>query len=257
MGLRKETRTLGGQIRDYWYTSRHPFCSIMSVLPILIFYELIALSLNQNQQFGIRNAADVILKDLFFQLLIRHFSLHSIFVIAAVLVGIAVFFALKDFKAQRMHAPTSYYMIMFIESLIYAVLLGPTIVEFTQILQKYVVLAQPFMNLSFSHKVMLSLGAGFYEEFVFRVMMVSGANFILIKGLGFNPKLSGFIALLFSSILFSAFHYLGPFGEPFEMYSFIFRLMAGVIFGVLYLTRGFGIAVYTHTLYDLLIVLHQ
>ncbi|MBN2088929.1 CPBP family intramembrane metalloprotease [candidate division KSB1 bacterium] len=257
MGLRKEAKTLGGQIKEYWYTSRHPFCSIISVLPILIFYELIALSLNQNQQFGIRNAADVILKDLFFQMLIEHVSLHTIFVIATALVAIAIFFALKDFRDQRMQVQTGYFVVMFIESLIYAVLLGPAIVEFTQILQKYVILAQPFMNLSLPHKVMLSLGAGFYEEFVFRVMMVSGTNFLMIKGLGFNPKLAGFIALLFSSILFSAFHYLGPFGEPFEMYSFIFRLMAGFIFGLLYLFRGFGIAVYTHTLYDLLIVMHQ
>ncbi len=257
MGLRKEARTIGGQIKEYWYTSRHPFCSIISVLPVLIFYELIALSINQHQQFGIRNAADVILKDLFFQMLIKHVSLHTIFVIAAVLALIAIFFAFKNFKTQRMHLQAGFFVMMFIESLIYAVLLGPAIVEFTQILQKYVVLAQPFLNLSLPHKVMLSLGAGFYEEFVFRVMMVSGANFILINGLRFSPKLAGFIALLFSSILFSAFHYLGPFGEPFEMYSFIFRFMAGLIFGLLYIFRGFGIAVYTHTLYDLLIVMHQ
>jgi membrane protease YdiL (CAAX protease family) len=51
--------------------------------------------------------------------------------------------------------------------------------------------------------------------------------------------------------LFSAFHYIGPFGDPLQLPSFTFRFIAGLILTGLYLARGYGITAYTHSLYDL------
>ena len=53
--------------------------------------------------------------------------------------------------------------------------------------------------------------------------------------------------LLLSSLAFSAFHYLGPFGDTFTFNSFTFRFLAGVLLGAIYLSRGLAVSVYTHT----------
>ena len=52
------------------------------------------------------------------------------------------------------------------------------------------------------------------------------------------------------ALIFSAFHYIGPYGEPLELGSFTFRTVAGFLFSGLYVLRGFGITAWTHALYD-------
>ena len=60
-------------------------------------------------------------------------------------------------------------------------------------------------------------------------------------------------AALLSSVLFALAHYLGP--EEFTLYSFAFRFLAGLVFAALFVFRGFAVAVYTHTIYDVYVLL--
>ena len=53
-----------------------------------------------------------------------------------------------------------------------------------------------------------------------------------------------------NALIFSAFHYVGPYGDPLTLPSFTFRTVAGVLFSGLFVTRGFGITAWTHALYD-------
>lgn len=242
---------------DYWQASRHPLYGVLSVLPIILFYELIALTLNQSSQIGIRNAADVFLKNIVFRQILALVGIHGIFAWGLVITLILGFLFWKKYQSQHLEFHTVYFVIMFIESLVYAVLLGPVIGYMLNFMQNYIALAASIYDFSFAYKVMLSLGAGFYEELVFRVIILSGSVLTLTHALNLKKTTAFFIAAIFSSLLFSGFHYIGPFGEPFQFYSFAFRFFAGIIFALLYIGRGFGIAVYTHTLYDLLIILHQ
>ena len=101
-------------------------------------------------------------------------------------------------------------------------------------------------------RLTLSVGAGLYEELLFRVVLVALlANAFRLLGLG--RLASGSIATLIGALLFSAFHYIGPFGEPLRLESFVFRAIAGVAFSALYLVRGFGITAWTHALYDVIV----
>jgi membrane protease YdiL (CAAX protease family) len=97
---------------------------------------------------------------------------------------------------------------------------------------------------------MLSLGAGLYEELLFRVLLVSGLALAGRRLLGWSPRAAGAVAVGVSAVAFSAFHYVGPYGDPFTLPSFTFRALAGLAFSALYLTRGFGITAWTHALYD-------
>ena len=101
---------------------------------------------------------------------------------------------------------------------------------------------------------MLSVGAGIYEELLFRVVLVAALAWIGQAVLGWRPAVAGLWATLLGAMLFSAAHYVGPYGDRLTLYSFVFRMVAGVFFSALYLLRGFGITAWTHALYDVLLL---
>jgi len=102
---------------------------------------------------------------------------------------------------------------------------------------------------------MLSLGAGLYEELFFRVLLVGGLAAGARIILGFSKRLSAVLAAVAGALIFSAFHYIGPYGDELQLQSFIFRALSGLAFSGLYLTRGFGITAWTHALYDAFLLL--
>jgi hypothetical protein len=61
------------------------------------------------------------------------------------------------------------------------------------------------------------------------------------------------MAIVVGALVFSGFHYVGPYGDPFQVDSFTFRAIAGLLFSGLYLARGFGIAAWSHALYDVIL----
>ena len=102
---------------------------------------------------------------------------------------------------------------------------------------------------------MLSIGAGLYEETVFRLVLMGGGFYALTRWAKLGPWAAAGIALLASSFIFSAVHYIGPLGDAFEIGSFLFRFFAGVVLAAIFYVRGFAIAVYTHAIYDIIVML--
>jgi len=109
------------------------------------------------------------------------------------------------------------------------------------------------------------LGAGIYEEFFFRFLLLAGVA-LALQRTGLNRRGSLLAAIAATSVLFALAHYRCDVflfgrhwgmmhGDAFTWYSFLFRCSAGAVFGALFAYRGFGIAAGTHALYDLLIVL--
>jgi hypothetical protein len=102
---------------------------------------------------------------------------------------------------------------------------------------------------------MVSLGAGFYEELLFRVLLVSALLFVARRLLGWGPVAAGIFATLFGAVAFSAVHYVGPLGDQVTTQSFVFRTIAGLAFSGMYVTRGFGITAWAHALYDVFLII--
>jgi hypothetical protein len=98
----------------------------------------------------------------------------------------------------------------------------------------------------------LSIGAGIYEELLFRLIAITALNILLVDI--FEMKIQTAIPIIIgiSAILFSAYHYLGA--EHFNAATFSFRTAMGIYLAGIYIYRGFGIAVGTHTTYDLIVV---
>lgn len=97
-------------------------------------------------------------------------------------------------------------------------------------------------------QIIASCGAGLHEELVFRMGIFAGLGYLLSRRMN---SARWAIALGFSSALFSAVHYLPPLGDAFSLSSFVFRLLCGVAFAIIYQLRGFAIAAWTHALYDI------
>jgi len=145
---------------------------------------------------------------------------------------------------------------MILESAIYALTLGSVIVF---VMEGLVGLSRslsiaPALELGrVGQLVVTSLGAGVHEELVFRLFLFGGLA-ALLHGLGFRRALAVVVALAASAGLFSLAHHVGPLGERFELGVFIYRALAGVVFGLVFYYRSFAHAVYTHFLYDLYVL---
>ncbi len=93
-------------------------------------------------------------------------------------------------------------------------------------------------------------GAGVYEELVFRLAGFALLSLLFRDILKVEKRLSMLFIVVSSAILFSLYHYLG--NESFSWPSFIFRTVAGIYFGALFMFRGFGVTAGTHTAYDII-----
>jgi membrane protease YdiL (CAAX protease family) len=96
------------------------------------------------------------------------------------------------------------------------------------------------------------LGAGIYEEAIFRLCLF-GLFFGLLRWLDLPGVAACLFAAVASSILFSAAHHLGPYGQDYTHTLFVFRALAGLYFAFLYHLRGFGIVVGAHACYNVAI----
>ncbi|MCA9654031.1 MAG: CPBP family intramembrane metalloprotease [Myxococcales bacterium] len=100
--------------------------------------------------------------------------------------------------------------------------------------------------------VVISAGAGFHEELIFRVILMGGLAWLLTGLTG--PRRAWVLALVLSSLLFSLAHHLGPVGEPFAFAPFVYRTLAGAFFATVYQVRGFAVAAWTHAIYDVYVL---
>lgn len=99
--------------------------------------------------------------------------------------------------------------------------------------------------------VLLSIGAGLYEELLFRLLGFAVLHLVLSDILRLPHWLAMGGTVLLSACAFSLYHSLGS--EAFQWPSFVFRTVAGTVLGTIFLTRGFGITALSHVAYNLLL----
>jgi hypothetical protein len=238
---------------SYFATSRTPRYSLLFALPLLILYESLAALLGGDNSGTLRNGADVLLRSMFTLVVGRYGS----FAFIAVVILIGFWFVAHDLKRSRGSLRPSIFFAMLAESAVLAIVFGIVVSALTaRILGSMHLLAMGHIEKeNWPTQLMLSLGAGLYEELFFRVILVSALAAGARALLGANSRLAGILATVVGAIVFSAFHYIGPYGDPFQIQSFAFRTISGVAFSALYLVRGFGITAWTHALYDAFLVL--
>lgn len=240
----------------YWPASRAPRYSVLFALPLLIIYQILAaLAPVGPGGMSVRNGADVILQSIF--LWLAGAWGPRLFMLC--LIGVGAWLIARDVRTHPGKLTPSVLGGMLLESICLSLVFGVVVGSLTAAVLGT---PPPPMTLAFSAQrmsrwtmLMLSLGAGIYEELLFRVVLVGllawGTNTLL----GVRPLVAGVVATVLGALIFSAFHYIGPYGDRLEVYSFVFRTIAGLFFSGLYLLRGFGITAWTHALYDVFLLL--
>jgi hypothetical protein len=246
------------KIATYWHASRAARYSLTFVFPLLLIYEVLAFTLSGSEFSGVRNGADVLLKTVFVTLGGR----SGLVVFGALLVGGGAWIVVQDRRKSGKMDPRVFGL-MAAESIGYALVFGLVTSTLTALLVPVIAgparlvvppLGSPAES-NLSTQVMISLGAGIYEELLFRVILVSGLAWLGRRLFGWSVTAAGLFAVGAGALIFSAFHYIGPYGDRLTLPSFAFRTVAGLLFSSLYLLRGFGITAWTHALYDVFLAL--
>ena len=225
---------------NYWRFSRSAYYSVVSALPLLVVYEILVI-MTQSRYWGIRNAADMWIRTFLMAFDLR--AQHLTFV----MIGIA--FALIPVAKARSYGvklKANYFLLMLVEAFTYSLVLGGVL----QYILRLSGLTAGGPGSGALQNFALSLGAGLFEEIIFRVLLLN-LLFFLLNYIFKNKVTTAVISVLAASFLFSLSHYIGSMADSWELYSFMFRWIAGMIFTVLYFMRGFAITAYTHALYDI------
>jgi hypothetical protein len=244
---------MSSRVTSYWQATRAPRYSLTFAFPLLAVYELLAFALSQGEVAGVRNGADVLLKSL----LVTLGGRDGLAAFGALVLGGGAALILRDFRRSG-GIESRFFAWMAVESVGYALIFGLVAGTLTGLLLPEIallvelpkLLSAPVSQFGLPTQLMISLGAGIYEELLFRVILVSGLAWLGREVFGWSRKVTGVFAVTLGALIFSAFHYVGPYGEPLELGSFTFRMVAGLLFSGLYLLRGFGITAWTHALYD-------
>lgn len=236
----------------YFALSRSHFYSLTFALPLLVAYEILVLAMDRMTVVDVRNGADVLLRGAFARL-----GVPGPDALLALLVAGAAVLIARERRARAIPWRPVVFGAMLAESTAWALLFGMVVSRLTAMVLSGTFLGYGLQaaRLSLGQQLVLSLGAGLYEELVFRVLLVSGLAWLLARLPGTTNVTAGLGAVMASAFIFSAFHYVGPLGDAFSVASFTFRFLAGLAFSLIYWLRGFGIVAWSHALYDVFLLI--
>ncbi|MFO0833292.1 MAG: CPBP family intramembrane glutamic endopeptidase [Phycisphaerales bacterium] len=246
--VRAATPGASGPRADYWLLSTRPLHILAFLVPLLFLYELGTLFFLSGQGVVEVVRARVLLAqafDLFGQ---AGFHLPPILLGAVLLVWHALSGDRFSVRSDVLVGMAAESFLWTIPLLVFALIAGTTVFAATTV---------PTVDaLPWSSKVTLALGAGIYEELVFRLVLISLVHAVLVDMLRLKDA-TGFIAgALASALAFTFYHNLrAPGSGDISLRLTLIYFGAGLFFSTLFIKRGFGVAVATHALYDLITLL--
>ena len=230
---------------QYLTVSKSPLYSFIFTLPLFLLYEVGIFLISSRDIDQLRNGADVLMRQV-----LESFGIYGMYGFGGTfLIGFLIAFIRQKKNLRTSEIESRFLLIMFFESITWATLLVIMMIKIPT-----------FLSLSnedhLIQQVVLAIGAGIYEEFVFRVLLISGLA--ILFGLIFNWGEFGktFLSVIISSAIFSIFHFFGSYGDTFSFPLFFVRFFAGIFLAMIYIFRGFGITAYAHSIYDLFVLVY-
>ncbi len=227
-------------LRGYLVRSRRVSLSLVYVAVLFFLYEALIRLVDSRT----RNAAEVMFKELFLDLGPGAIWLE---LFLAGVFAFAVWRVVRDRQpALRLFPP------FLVECLLLALLLGPVVNALTGTFPLQAV-APGGEGRPLAGSLLASVGAGVYEELLFRLLLLGGGYTALLAVLGARKRTAFAVALVASSLAFATYHHVGANADPWESRLFVFRALAGILLGLVFAFRGLGVVVYLHALYDVLV----
>ncbi len=234
----------------YLGASKKPLTILAFLLPLVVAYEIgLAFTLRSSQGVLTNKAHETLLR--FFDT----FGISAgggLYLGGAALVVVLLVWHILNRDPWRLEPTTP--GLMAVESLMLTI---PLIVLAQVVLQNFAadaVAATPAAgtdalgSLNIWSKLAISIGAGLYEELLFRMLLIAVLHTLLVDVAKLNSTLGGTIAVAISAGAFTLYHPVAGLG------SGVFYFLAGLYFGGVYLLRGFGIVVGVHAIYDIIMV---
>lgn len=243
------------RLPEYLAATRHPWACVLFVLPLLFLYE--AHRQLGGAVAGLSGGADVWVRDALGQL-----GLTAPFAAPLLLVALLLAWGLCR-PAEEVDDPLGTGVGMILESGGFAVLLfglvqiaSPFLANLADVLQdplaRILSTSTATAPEATGELILRYMGAGIYEEAIFRLLLFSTLRLLLRAG-DFPRLAATALAAVVSALLFAAAHHLGAGTESFDVTVFLYRTLAGLYFAYLFALRGFGIAVGAHAGYDVLV----
>lgn len=227
---------------NYWNKTRTPIYNLVFIIPVILIYEVGIIFITRMEISSVRNGADVLLR-----MLLDSFGLSSLYALGFLLLaGAIISVIIQRKKGEKIHVQGYYLVLMLFESVLWG-----SIVFWLMNNRLFLSSGKSTVVVQ---QIILSLGAGIYEEFVFRAILVSGLAAVF--GFIFQWKIiaRSIAGIIGAAIVFSMFHFFGQFGDVFSWSLFFIRFIAGIMLGALFIFRGYGITAYTHAVYNLMVL---
>ena len=206
-------------------------------------YEVMVLFLNRDQMISLRNGADVLMRQF-----LSMFGEWGFYVLSISYILIFLFVFLIQKKDWNITVIKSDYLLgMLAEGTVW----GFGLYFFMRCIPVFLMFPS---GKELFQQITLAIGAGLYEELVFRVISITVIFHLLRLIFQWDKQFSLIISIVISATIFSSFHFIGEFGDVPEFNRFMIRFLAGIFLGIIYFTRGFGIVAWSHSLYDLIVL---
>lgn len=249
MSAKSSTVETSARSFDYWNDARKPLSCLLFLLPWIAVYEVGILMLADSDPDRIRNGADYWMRSI-----LSAAGLGQILLLPVLVVAIMLTWHLIRKHSWKVRLETQAGM------LAESVLLAIALLAVGQLHQLIFLNLQPaetdsrLLTLSTGSltRAVSYVGAGVYEEVMFRLLLVPLAFFVF-RLFEFPRKWAAVMAAISTAFVFALAHHVGPAADAFNLFTFTFRAAAGTFFAAVFFLRGFGITVGCHAAYDLLV----
>ncbi len=257
------TESQSSSYDGYLRGSAAPLTGFLFALPLFIVYHAGLWYLNTFDSLRWANAVDIVIANWLGMLGMAGPLLSFILVVI-------VFLAMHAMTGKSWRRPPLYaWILMIMESLVLALpvfmlsRLVMNIIDYLPLAAAAEAVPEALPVISWQANLVLSCGAGVYEEFFFRVLVMGTLALLLGKFFGMKSGWKYLLAAVLQALLFAASHHLPGGQEEIVSYdqirtylpAILFRAAAGLYFASVYVERGFGIAAGSHAGYDLMVVL--
>jgi hypothetical protein len=234
----------------YFHLSQQPLQSLFFLLPLVAAYEIgiVAFPLREGDAWHAGSRVTILAKT-YLSRFLAHFG-----ALGDYLPGLLVVGALLGIHVARRDAwrfEPRLYLAMAFESIAWAMPLLIFGVFFGWKVMAQAGGAGDLSSMPLSTKLVAALGAGVYEELLFRLVGIAAMHTLLVNVLQLDDRTGSLLAVAASAAAFARYHFDGS--TPILLAPFAFYFLAGCYFGVCYALRGFGIVVATHAIYDVVI----
>ena len=230
-------------MNSYWRSTRSPLYSFLFTIPLFLIYEIGIFLTSSDDMYVLRNGADALMRQI-----LSTFGLTGLYWIGVIFfIGFIITFIIQRKYWEETEIHSDYFLLMMVESVAWSVLI------YFLMTNIYLLLMNPTGS-RLVQQVTLAVGAGIYEEFLFRVLLIAGIAVILGFIFQWSDKSRNWAAMVIAAGIFSSFHFIGEYGDFFSFNIFMVRFLAGIALGTLYFLRGFGITAWSHAVYDLIVL---